>query len=156
METNKCRSGIILSVIYFIRIYTSIADTLTKRGIRAYFGQGFLLKILFTTSLNYRLFLAKQHLIKDFLQRFLAFRLLKKFIFQNCYLLSVICNAKNSFLETVNCNACNAKMVYGNCQLSNCNACNAKIHFWKLSTVNCNAWCELALSKKQEPVLVFH
>ena len=29
METNKCRSGIILSDIYFIRIYTSIADTLT-------------------------------------------------------------------------------------------------------------------------------
>ena len=25
-----------------------------------------------------------------------------------------------------------------------------KIHLWKLSTVNCNAWCELALSKKQE------
>ena len=31
----------------------------------------------------------------------LAFRLLKKFISQNCYLLSVICNAKNSFMETV-------------------------------------------------------
>ena len=30
METNKCRSGIILSDIYFIRIYTSIADTLTQ------------------------------------------------------------------------------------------------------------------------------
>ena len=25
-----------------------------------------------------------------------------------------------------------------------------KIRFQKLSTVNCNAWCELALSKKQE------
>ena len=24
-------------------------------------------------------------------------------VFQNCYLLSVICNAKNSFMETVNC-----------------------------------------------------
>ena len=30
-----------------------------------------------------------------------------------------------------------------------------KIRFPKLSTVNCNAWCELALSKKQKPVLVF-
>ena len=33
METNKCRSGIILSDIYFIRIYTSIADTLTARAV---------------------------------------------------------------------------------------------------------------------------
>ena len=30
METNKCRSGIILSDIYFTRIYNSIADTLTR------------------------------------------------------------------------------------------------------------------------------
>lgn len=30
METNKCRSGIIRSDIYFTRIYTSIADTLTS------------------------------------------------------------------------------------------------------------------------------
>ena len=27
----------------------------------------------------------------------------KKIVFGNCYLLSVICNAKNSFMETVNC-----------------------------------------------------
>ena len=27
----------------------------------------------------------------------------KNTVSQNCYLLSVICNAKNSFLETVNC-----------------------------------------------------
>ena len=43
----------------------------------------------------------------------------KNTVSQNCYLLSVICNAKNSFLETV-------------------------------ILSNCNAWCELALSKKQE------
>lgn len=45
-------------------------------------------------------------------------------IYGNCYLLFVICNAKNSFMETV-------ILLY------------------------CNAWCELALSKKQEPLLVF-
>ena len=32
----------------------------------------------------------------------------------------------------------------------NCQTVTQKNHFWKLSTVNCNAWCELALSKKQE------
>ena len=51
-------------------------------------------------------------------------------------LLSVICNAKNSFLETVNCQTVTPitqKIVFRNCQLS-----------------NCNTWYELALSKKQE------
>ena len=33
----------------------------------------------------------------------LAFRLLKKFISQNCYLLSVICNAKNRFWKLLYC-----------------------------------------------------
>ena len=35
--------------------------------------------------------------------KYLAFRLLKKFISQNCYLLSVICNAKNRFWKLLYC-----------------------------------------------------
>ena len=89
----------------------------------------------------------RPYFIKDFPQRFLAFRLLKKSISQNCQLSTVtLVTQKKSFLETVIC-----YLLF----------VTQKNHFWKLSTVNCNAWdwCRLPVPVtprvKREPVPQF-
>ena len=87
----------------------------------------------------------RPYFLKDFLQRFLAFRLPQKnTVSQNCYLLSVICNAKNSFWETVNCQTVTSGVNWHCPRNRNLSSCfknrNLFFLFKNCNTVSCKNW----------------
>ena len=71
------------------------------------FWSGFSLKIMFVEA-ELQIISCEATSQQRFPPKISCRRQLKKFISQNCYLLSVICNAKKSFLETVILLYCNA------------------------------------------------